>query len=120
MDFHSQRPDHPLGEDRKQTVSRPSAVLNELKIFEHTHSSRQGSKCFCLCWGVAELRCFARNARVVTTNVLDFIWSIRSIAVCICDVAIGARMANVMPIGRWWRVTEPIEVPGSASLRGWE
>ena len=21
MDFHSQRPDHPLGEDRKQTVS---------------------------------------------------------------------------------------------------
>ena len=38
---------------------------------------------------------FARNARVVTTNPLDFVSLIRSIAVRICDVSIGARMANV-------------------------
>jgi transposase len=37
---------------------------------------------------------FPRNARVVTTNPLDFIWSIRGIAVCICHVAIGARMRS--------------------------
>jgi hypothetical protein len=44
---------------------------------------------------------FARNALVVTTSPLDFVSSVRSIAVCICDVAIGARRANVTPsVGR--------------------
>jgi hypothetical protein len=62
----------------------------------------------------------ARNVRVVTTNFLDFAPNLRSIAVCIYDAAIGTRMENVTPTGRWWRVTEPIEAPGSASSRGWE
>jgi hypothetical protein len=56
----------------------------------------------------------ARNVRVVTTNPLAFVSAIRSIAVCICDAAIGAKTANVTPTGLWWRVTEPIEAPGNA------
>ena len=62
----------------------------------------------------------ARNVRVVTTNPLDFVSAIRSIAVCICDVAIGARTASVTPTGRWWKVTELIEAPDNAWSRGWE
>src|ERR1700740_1886249 len=97
------------------TVNLSSAVSNQLKTFCAHLRTRQWRSAF-VCLRVLRIPALlARNARVVTTNPLDFVSAIRSIAVCICDAAIGAKTANAMPTGRWWRFAEPIEAPGNVS-----
>src|SRR5437879_12646093 len=86
------------------------------KFFEHNHFPGSGASALVCVEVLLISAVFARNSRVVTTYRLGFVSSIRSIALCICDVAIGARMANVTLIGRWWRVRHP---PQSGWLGEW-
>jgi hypothetical protein len=84
------------------------------EFFEHNRMHGDRASAF-VCVGVLLSSVVRmRNVHVVTTNPLDFASLNRSIAACICDVAIAARMANGTPIGRWWRAIEPIEGPGNA------